>query len=100
MIRENGRWASDPNSAMNLVQSCLAAGMQDRKLIAEQTGLSRAQVGYAVRNLQAKGRIEAVKPSGSAGKGKGRTPAVYAPVTHKGKSQFAGISSIFDMGAR
>lgn len=96
MIRENGRFASSPTSNMNLVKALLIAGINDRNTISAQTGLTRKQVGYAVRNLQGKGKMVAIQPSGSAGKGKGRTPAVYAPVGRK--SQFAGVSSIFNMG--
>ena len=93
---KDGRWIADPTSNMALVKAFLVAGINDRNTIAAQTGLTRKQVGYAVRNLQGKGRMVAIQPSGSAGKGKGRTPAVYAPVGRK--SQFAGVSSIFNMG--
>jgi hypothetical protein len=80
--------------AMNLVQDCLDKGIYDRKLIREQTGLTRNKVERAFRDLRAVGKIKLVAPSGSAGKGKGRTPAIFVPVN---KSQFANISSIFQM---
>lgn len=95
---ENGRWIKDPTSNMALVKAYLLEGLNDRKQIAVLTGLTRKQVGYAVRNLQGKGHLTAIEPSGSAGKGKGRTPAVYAPVQPYRASHFANVNSIFNMG--
>jgi hypothetical protein len=72
----NGRWVKDPNSAMNLIQACLDDGMTDRQEMAERTGLTRAQVGYAIRNLWIKN---------------GKTPAP------KATGVFSNVNSIFNM---
>ncbi len=81
------------------IYDLVKAGVTDREVMAQSTGLTLEKVRKALQNLQCDGRIIAVKYR-SAGRGKGRLDTVYgiAPKP-RARSAFAGVSNIFGMTA-